>query len=135
MACSWFQGPPESRSHAATKNLEESKNRYTICAARRAKPQSWQQIEGGPMRRRTFVGGVFAGLAANTLAGNLADAKEGSIVQRTLVKSGEQSTVTGQAGGRSPLISSEKTKARTLGGNPALTLDDLATAWMPRRVT
>ena len=81
------------------------------------------------------MGGVFAGLAATTLGGNLADSKEGGLVHRALKETGEQSTVAGQGGSNSPLISSGKAKARFVEGNPALTLDDSATAWMPRRVT
>ena len=66
------------------------------------------------MRRRTFVGGVFAGLAATALAAKPAKPKAGDIPRRTFGKTGEQLTVIGQAGGRFPLISWEEAKAITL---------------------
>ena len=66
------------------------------------------------MRRRTFVGGVFAGLAATALAAKPAKPKAGDIPRRTFGKTGEQLTVIGQAGGRFPLISFEEAKAITL---------------------
>jgi len=87
------------------------------------------------MRRRTFVGGVFAGLAATALGAKPETPKKGDVLQRTSAKAEEQSTVASQAGSRGPLLSSKKGKAITLAGAPALTLDDLATAWLPRRIT
>ena len=66
------------------------------------------------MRRRTFVGGVFTGLAATALAAKPAKPKAGGIPRRTFGKTGEQLTVIGQAGGRFPLISFEEAKAITL---------------------
>ena len=66
------------------------------------------------MKRRTFVGGVFAGLAATALAAKPAKPKAGDIPRRTFGKTGEQLTVIGQAGGRFPLISWEEAKAITL---------------------
>src|SRR5712692_8753513 len=68
------------------------------------------------MRRRTFVGGVFAGLAAAASGARppKLKAKAGDIPQRTFGKTGEKLTVIGQAGGRFPLVSFEEAKAITL---------------------
>ncbi len=66
------------------------------------------------MRRRTFFGGLFAGLAAGAQAVRPAKAKAGDIPRRPFGKTGEQLTVVGQAGGRFPLISFEDAKAITL---------------------
>lgn len=66
------------------------------------------------MKRRTFVGGVFAGLAASAYAGKAPKAKAGGIPHRTFGKTGEKLTVIGQAGGRFPLITFEEAKAITL---------------------
>ena len=66
------------------------------------------------MRRRTFVGGVFAGLAATAYGARPPKPKAGDIPMRTFGKTGEKLTVIGQAGGRFPLISFEEAKAITL---------------------
>jgi len=66
------------------------------------------------MKRRTFVGGVFAGLAATAYAARPPKPKAGDIPVRTFGKTGVQLTVIGQAGGRFPLISFEEAKAITL---------------------
>ena len=68
------------------------------------------------MRRRTFVGGVFAGLATAASGARPPKLKAGDIPQRTFGKTGEKLTVIGQAGGRFPLISFEEAKAVTLRG-------------------
>ncbi|HKT12882.1 MAG TPA: aldo/keto reductase [Terriglobia bacterium] len=66
------------------------------------------------MRRRTFFGSAFAGLAATAAAARPAKAKSGGIPQRTFGQTGVKVTVIGQAGGRFPLISFEEAKAITL---------------------
>jgi predicted aldo/keto reductase-like oxidoreductase len=66
------------------------------------------------MKRRTFVGGVFAGLAATAYAAKPPKPKAGDIPVRTFGKTGVKLTVIGQAGGRFPLISFEEAKAITL---------------------
>jgi predicted aldo/keto reductase-like oxidoreductase len=66
------------------------------------------------MNRRTFVGGVFAGLAATAYGARPPKPKAGDIPRRTFGKTGEKLTVIGQAGGRFPLISFEEAKAITL---------------------
>jgi len=66
------------------------------------------------MKRRTFIGGVFAGLAATAASAKPPKPKAGDIPRRTFGKTGEQLTVIGQAGGRFPLISFEEAKAITL---------------------
>ncbi len=66
------------------------------------------------MRRRTFFGSAFAGLAATAYAGKAPKAKAGGIPRRTFGKTGEKLTVIGQAGGRFPLITFEEAKAITL---------------------
>ncbi len=66
------------------------------------------------MQRRTFVGGVFAGLAASAAGAKPPKPKVGDIPQRVFGKTGEKLTVIGQAGGRFPLISFEEAKAITL---------------------
>lgn len=66
------------------------------------------------MRRRTFIGGAFAGLAATTSGARPPKPKPGDIPQRTFGKTGETLTVIGQAGGRFPLISFDEAKAITL---------------------
>ena len=66
------------------------------------------------MRRRTFFGGVSAGLAATTCRASLSRPKAGDIPRRPFGKTGEKLTVIGQAGGRFPLISFEEAKAITL---------------------
>jgi uncharacterized protein len=66
------------------------------------------------MRRRTFFGSAFAGLAATAYGARAPRAKAGGIPQRTFGKTGVKVTVIGQAGGRFPLISFEEAKAITL---------------------
>jgi predicted aldo/keto reductase-like oxidoreductase len=66
------------------------------------------------MKRRSFVGGIFAGLAAAAYAAKPPKPKAGDIPRRTFGKTGEQLTVIGQAGGRFPLTSFEEAKAITL---------------------
>jgi predicted aldo/keto reductase-like oxidoreductase len=66
------------------------------------------------MRRRTFVGGVFAGLAATAYGVKPPKPKAGDIPRRVFGKTGEKLTVIGQAGGRFPLITFEEAKAITL---------------------
>jgi len=66
------------------------------------------------MKRRTFVGGVFAGLAATAYGAKPPKPKAGDIPRRSFGKTGEQLTVIGQAGGRFPLITFEEAKAITL---------------------
>jgi uncharacterized protein len=65
------------------------------------------------MRRRTFFGGVFAGLAATTYGASLSKPKAGDIPRRAFGKTGERLTVIGQAGGCFPLISFEEAMAIT----------------------
>src|SRR5579859_4790632 len=66
------------------------------------------------MRRRTFFGSAFAGLAATAAGARPAKAKAGGIPQRTFGKTGVKVTVIGQAGGRFPLISFDEARAITL---------------------
>ena len=66
------------------------------------------------MRRRTFFGSAFAGLAATAYGARPPKAKAGGIPQRNFGKTGVKVTVIGQAGGRFPLISFEEAKAITL---------------------
>ncbi|MCL5005834.1 MAG: aldo/keto reductase [Acidobacteria bacterium] len=67
------------------------------------------------MRRRSFFGSVFAGLAASTAFGARArKPRAGDIPRRVFGKTGEKLTVIGLAGGRFPLISFEEAKAITL---------------------
>ena len=66
------------------------------------------------MRRRTFVGGVFAGLAATAYGAKPPKPKAGDIPRRVFGKTGQKLTVIGQAGGRFPLTSFEEAKAITL---------------------
>ena len=67
------------------------------------------------MKRRTFVGSIFAGLAsARSSFASQAQAsklKAGDIPTRVFGKTGEALTIIGQAGGRFPLISKEEAKA------------------------
>ena len=65
------------------------------------------------MKRRTFFGGVFAGLAATAYGSRPPKPRVGDIPQRTFGRTGEKVTVIGQAGGRFPLISFEEAKAVT----------------------
>jgi uncharacterized protein len=66
------------------------------------------------MRRRTFIGGAFAGLAVSGSGARPPKPKSGDIPLRTFGKTGEKLTVIGQAGGRFPLISFGEAKAITL---------------------
>ncbi len=66
------------------------------------------------MRRRTFFGGVFAGLAGSAFGAKPPKPKSGDIPMRTFGKTGERLTIIGQAGGRFPLITFEEAKAITL---------------------
>ena len=66
------------------------------------------------MKRRSFVGGAFAGLAAAAGRAKGAGLKAGDIPTRTFGKTGEQLTIVGQAGGRYPLCTFEEAKAITL---------------------
>jgi predicted aldo/keto reductase-like oxidoreductase len=63
------------------------------------------------MRRRGFVGGVFAGLGLTAESARPAKPRAGDIPRRAFGKTGEKLTVIGQAGGRFPLISFEEAKA------------------------
>ncbi len=64
------------------------------------------------MKRRVFVGGAFAGLAA-ARAGQGPRVKPGDIPMRTFGKTGAKLTVIGQAGGRFPLLP-DKEEARAI---------------------
>ena len=66
------------------------------------------------MKRRSFVGGVIAGLATSSTIASGARLKPGDIPKRTFGNTGEKLTIVGQAGGRFPLISFEDAKAVTL---------------------
>jgi predicted aldo/keto reductase-like oxidoreductase len=66
------------------------------------------------MKRRSFVGGAFAGLATLAPQGRAAAIQTGDIPKRTFGKTGEKLTLIGQAGGRFPLCSFEEAKAITL---------------------
>ena len=66
------------------------------------------------MKRRTFFGGAFAGLAATAYALKPPKPSAGDIPKRPFGRTGEKLTVIGQAGGRFPLISFEEAKAITL---------------------
>ena len=66
------------------------------------------------MRRRTFVGSVFAGLASAASGARLSKPKSGGIPKRPFGKTGVELTVIGQAGGRFPLITFDEAKAITL---------------------
>jgi uncharacterized protein len=63
------------------------------------------------MQRRSFFGGVFAGLSLSTTAARAATVKPGDIPKRVFGKTGEKLTVIGQAGGRFPLCSFEEAAA------------------------
>ncbi|MBI3694582.1 MAG: aldo/keto reductase [Acidobacteria bacterium] len=56
------------------------------------------------MKRRVFVGGAFAGIAA----ARAAKVKTGDIPMRTFGKTGVRLTVIGQAGGRFPLLADKE---------------------------
>lgn len=66
------------------------------------------------MRRRSFFGSAFAGLAAAGAASKAASLKPGEIPKRVFGKTGEKLTVIGQAGGRFPLCSFDEAKTITL---------------------
>jgi len=66
------------------------------------------------MKRRTFFGGAFAGLASTAYGMRPPKPHAGDIPQRTFGKTGAKVTIIGQAGGRFPLISFEEAKAVTL---------------------
>src|SRR2546428_10394832 len=66
------------------------------------------------MRRRTFMGGVIAGVAVTAYGGSPSKLQVGDIPRRSFGKTGEKLTVIGQAGGRFPLISFEEAKAITV---------------------
>lgn len=66
------------------------------------------------MRRRTFFGSVFGGLAASARAAKPPRPKTGDIPRRMFGKTGEKLTVIGQAGGRLPLVSFEEAKSIVL---------------------
>ena len=66
------------------------------------------------VKRRTFVGGAFAALAATAYGLRPPKPRAGDIPQRAFGKTGEKLTVIGQAGGRFPLISFEEARAVTL---------------------
>ncbi len=61
------------------------------------------------MQRRTFVGGVLAGLSLS--ASRARAAGTGDIPKRVFGKTGEKLTIVGQAGGRFPLIRFEEAAA------------------------
>lgn len=63
------------------------------------------------MKRRVFVGGVFAGAMAHPV--RAAKVKAGDIPMRTFGKTGVQLTIVGQAGGRFPLLP-DKEDARAI---------------------
>lgn len=63
------------------------------------------------MVRRTFFGGVFAGISFAQRRGPAV--KAGDIPTRTFGKTGEKLTIVGQAGGRFPLCSFDEAKAVT----------------------
>jgi len=64
------------------------------------------------MKRRVFVGGAFAGIAAARTA-SAATLKAGDIPMRVFGKTGVKLTVIGQAGGRFPLITREEARSIT----------------------
>ena len=63
------------------------------------------------MKRRSFVGGVVAGLMAPSHRVHGSPLKAGDIPKRTFGKTGEKLTIIGQAGGRFGLIPFEEAKA------------------------
>ena len=65
------------------------------------------------MKRRSFVGGAFAGLVVLGRRPRGSTLKAGDVPKRTFGKTGEKLTIVGQAGGRFPLISFEEAKAVT----------------------
>jgi predicted aldo/keto reductase-like oxidoreductase len=66
------------------------------------------------MKRRSFFGGAFTGLAATAYGLKPPKPRVGDIPKREFGKTGEKLTIIGQAGGRFPLISFEEAKAITL---------------------
>jgi uncharacterized protein len=65
------------------------------------------------MKRRTFFGGAFAGLAMTAYGQKVPKPRAGDIPRRVFGKTGEELTIIGQAGGRFPLISFEEAKTVT----------------------
>lgn len=66
------------------------------------------------MKRRSFLGGAVAGLAAAAGQSQAAKIQPGDVPKRVFGKTGEKLTIIGPAGGRFPLISFEEAKAITL---------------------
>jgi uncharacterized protein len=60
--------------------------------------------EENRMERRTFVGGVLAGLGTSAASARPAKVREGDIPMRVFGKTGVKLTIIGQAGGRFPLV-------------------------------
>jgi uncharacterized protein len=56
------------------------------------------------MKRRLFVGGIFAGLPLTGAFARPAKVRRGDIPMRVFGKTGEKVTIIGQAGGRLPLL-------------------------------
>ena len=65
------------------------------------------------MKRRSFVGGAFAGLIGLRRRPLGSTLKAGDVPKRTFGKTAQKLTIIGQAGGRFPLISFEEAKAVT----------------------
>ena len=65
------------------------------------------------MKRRSFFGSAFAGLAATAGTAKGARLKAGDIPKRTFGKTGEELTIIGQAGGRFPFCTFDEAKAIT----------------------
>ena len=65
------------------------------------------------MKRRSFFGSAFAGLAATASSAKGSRLKAGDIPKRTFGKTGEKLTVIGQAGGRFPFCTFDEAKAIT----------------------
>ncbi len=65
------------------------------------------QKDGHPVKRRVFVGGMFAGLAAPRSA----PPKSGGIPMRTLGRTGQELTIIGQGGARMGMAPFEEVKA------------------------
>ena len=65
------------------------------------------------MKRRSFFGSAFAGLAATASTAKGSRLKAGDIPKRTFGKTGEELTIIGQAGGRYGLCTFDEAKAIT----------------------
>ena len=65
------------------------------------------------MKRRSFFGSAFAGLAATAGSAKGSRLKAGDVPKRTFGKTGEKLTVIGQAGGRFPFCTFDEAKAIT----------------------